>query len=1042
MQILILMLLSFATAQIPTGTIAGVVNDPSGATLAGASITAVSIATGLTRTTIASEQGDYSFPALLAGEYELTAEALDFQRVMRSVAVEAGTTTTANFVLSVGRVSESITVDAVAPQIQYDSHSVSGLITRSQIENLPLNGRSFLELAKLEPGGQLSPVRGSHNRTFVPVLAQTGAINGARTRVTVDGGSIMAIGNGGSAMGFSQEVVQEFQVSSVSLDLSTGLGNGAAINVVTRSGSKDLHGTAFYFFRDHNLSAYPALRRDPANPDPFFQRRQFGFALGGPVRRDRLLFFGNVERNEQRGVVATTLAVPDFAHFSRVTSSPTFGNQFSLRLDGRISDSHTAFVRYSHDGSHGYSPGSLSMAGTAAYPSQWSRQRAWADQSIIGLTSVLQPALINDLRLSYFFISSSELPPTEQDCPGCLGIGAPAVNVSLANLFLGSSAISLNLGRRFHLHDALTWQSGKHRARFGVDWEYNRGGLVQWLSEPATLVLYAPQQARQNNLAVPAVYRSLDDILQLPLQTVSVAVGDPRVPQEGGGMVRRWNTFRLYAHDVWRLHPRFTANYGLGWNVDRNLNYDLRKPAWLVPVLGSDGLGPTQKRWRNFSPVLGLAWSVTKDSKTVARAGAGLFYEFLFPANLDVERALLGPSNIGRRNFSGEFILNTLPGIAGVPVGTPLNFQRPTAFTGANLMSILPAIRADLFRTLNNADPTVPSVQITKQVTPGLGGILFPSEFPSTSALHANIGVQRQIARDFVVAADFGYRHFVHLGLGANGVDVNHYNSIRGPVIRACATADDANNPTAVCSRGPINVAHNPARATNKILAVRADKRFSRGFQFLGSWAYSSSTGTDSGNGFDLENWLANHGPLASDVTHIVNLAGVVQLPRRFQLGVNFSYSSVPPFSAFVGSIDFNGDGTMSDLLPGSTSGAFNRRQDPKDLEALVAQFNEKYAGTRDSKNASIPRLTLPSEYSQGDHFHSLDLRLTRSFVLRERVNLSLIGEVFNLYNAANLSGFSGNLNSAGFGQPTSRLTQVFGSGGPRAFQFATRVTF
>jgi hypothetical protein len=1033
--------LGLAGAQIPTGTIAGVVHDPSGATVAAASIKAVSVATGLARTATISEQGGYSFPALLAGGYEVSVEAAGFQRVVRSVSVEAGTTTTANFVLNLGQVNESITVDAVSPQIRYDSHSVDGLITRDQIANLPLNGRSFLELAKLEPGGQPPPSRFSNNRTLVPVLGQPVGNNGRGTRVTVDGGSIMAVGNGGSAMGFSQEVVQEFQVSSVNLDLSTGLGNGAAVNVVTRSGGKDLHGTAFYFFRDHTLAAHPALGRDQADPDPFFQRRQFGFALGGPVRRDRLFFFGNWERNEQRGVLGTTLAAPEFAHFSRITASPTFGNQFSIRLDGRVSDSHTAFLRYSHDGSRGYSPGSLSMAGNAAYPSQWSRQSAWVDQSIIGLTSVLQPAVVNDLRLSYYFISSSERPPTDQDCPGCLGIEAPAINVPQANLYLGSSSISENLGRRFHLHDAVTWQSGRHRARFGVDWEHNRGGLVQWFGEPATVTLYSPRQARENNVPAPSAFRTLDDILQLPLQRVDVSVGDPRVPQEGGGMVRNWNTLRLYSHDVWRLQPRLTLNYGLGWNIDRNLNHDLAKPQWLAPVLGSDGLRPTRKQWKNFSPVMGLAWAITRDNKSVVRAGAGIFYDFLIPANLDGERALLGPANIGRRNFSGEFILNTLPGISGVPVGTPLNFLRPTSFTGANLISLLPALRADLLRSLNNSDLSVPAVQITKQVTTQLGGILIPSDFSNPSALHASIGIQREIARDFVITADFAYRHFIHFGLGPTGVDVNHFNSTRGPVIPACTTAQQ-NDPQALCSRGQISVAHAPGRATGKALALRADKRLSRGFQLLGSWAYSSITGTNVGNGFNLDNWLENHGPLPADITHIVNLAGVLQLPGVLQLGLNFSYSSVPTFTAFIGGIDFNGDGTTNDLLPGSTVNGFNRGLDRKDLERLVARFNERYANTRDSKNVSIPRVTLPERYSLGDHFHSLDLRLTRSVVLRERYNVSLIGEVFNVYNAANLSGFSGNLTTAAFGQATSRITQVFGSGGPRAFQLAMRLSF
>ena len=175
---------------------------------------------------------------------------------------------------------------------------------------------------------------------------------------------------------------------------------------------------------------------------------------------------------------------------------------------------------------------------------------------------------------------------------------------------------------------------------------------------------------------------------------------------------------------------------------------------------------------------------------------------------------------------------------------------------------------------------------------------------------------------------------------------------------------------------------------------------------------------------------------------HILNLAGMTRLPWRFELGVNFSYSSAPPFSAYVGGIDFNGDGTTGDLLPGTTVNAFNSGMGRADLVRLVGQFNQTYAGTKDAQGRSIPSLTLPAHYSFGDNFHALDLRLSRSFLFHERWRLSLIGEVFNLYNKANLSGYSGDLTSAAFGQPTSRTTQVFGSGGPRAFQLAMRVSF
>ena len=398
----------------------------------------------------------------------MSVEASGFQRMVRQALVEAGETTLTDFNLTIGDARESVIVDSAAPQILYDSTTLGGVITQGQIEGLPLNGRNFLELAKLEPGVQ-PPSRSNNNRTFLPILGAPGGNTGSGgrgTRVTVDGGSIMAVGSFGSQMGFSQEVVQEFQISAANFDLSTGITDAGAVNVVTRSGGNRLHGAAFYFFRDHKLSAYPALGRDPSNPDPFFQRRQFGFALGGPLRHDRIFFFANWERNEQRGVVDTTLLAPDFAQLSRITASPLFGDQISLRLDGRISSRHTAFVRHSHDGSRAFSP-SPSTGNLAAYPSQWTRQVAWVDQSLLGLTSVFRPTLVNDLRFSYFFSSTNETAPQEQDCPGCLGIGAPAINIPQANLFIGESSWNYNVGRRFHLSDIVTWQRATHRARFG-----------------------------------------------------------------------------------------------------------------------------------------------------------------------------------------------------------------------------------------------------------------------------------------------------------------------------------------------------------------------------------------------------------------------------------------------------------------------------------------------------------------------------------------------------------------------------------------------
>ncbi len=1037
---LLFTVIAVAAAQAPTGAIVGAVHDPSGAAVPTARVKAVSKVTGVGRTITTSEHGDYGFPSLLAGEYDMSVDAPGFQSMVRQASVEAGTTTPADFALRLGDAKDSVTVDAAAPQMQYDSHTVGGVITQGQIDGLPLNGRSFLDLAKLEPGVQ-PPSRSNNNRVFLPVLGAPGGNTGSGgrgTRVTVDGGSIMAVGSFGSEMGFSQDVVQEFQISSANFDLSTGTTDAGAVNVVTRSGGNDFHGSGLYFFRDHKLSAYPALERDPSNPDPFFQRRQFGFAAGGPIRHNRIFFFANWERDEQRGVVDSTLLGQDFAPFSRITTSPLFGDQFSVRLDGRINAANTAFVRHSHDGSRAFAP-SPSTGNLAAYPSQWTRQLAWVDQSLLGLTSVLRSTLVNDLRFSYFFSSTSETTAEENDCPGCLGLGAPAINIPQAGLFIGESSSNSNLGRRFHMSDIVTWQRTPHQVRFGGEWEYDRSGVLAWSNEPATLTLFSPTLAHQYNLPLPGAFQTIDDILQLPLQSVTVSVGDPRVLQADGGSIRKWPAGRLYVQDTWRARPGLTVNYGLGWTIDRDLNYDLTKPALFAPLLGNGGLGPPQKSWTNFSPVLGLAWAA--QAKTVIRAGAGLYYEPLTSPGLDGERITLGPPGIGLQTFSGTSLANSLPGIPGVPVGASLDFRNgPTLFTGADLMAILPAIRSDLVQKLVNADPTIQAIQITKQVSGMSGAEIFPSDYKTSSALHASVGVQHEIGRDFVLSADGVYRHFVHLTLGS-AVDLNHYNSILGPVIPKCLGAQ-GKNPQALCSLGAIDVNEWEGRATYKGLLLRANKRFSHGFQILGSYAYSSNTGTNNGNGFNLDNWLQNSGPLPNDYTHILNLAAVMQLPLRFELGLNFSYSSAPPFSAYVGQNDFNGDGTTGDLLPGTTVNAFNRGMGRADLEQLVAQFNSKYALTKDAHGLAIPRLTLPANFAFGDDFHSLDLRLSRSFVFQERWRLSLIGEVFNLYNKANLTGYSGDLTSPAFGQPTSRATQVFGSGGPRAFQLAMRATF
>jgi len=1056
LTLLVLALLAPGTAdaQSPTGVIAGVVTDSSGAVIASAKVVVTNIDTGFARTVPTTPSGDYFAPALPAGVYEVRWVSAGFRTEKRRVTVEAGSTSTIRMVMQIGA-EETMTVSgAEVPQMRYDTSAIVGVITRAQIDDLPLNGRSVLDLSILQPGAQ-QPTRQSNNRTLVPLLGAPAGQGGGRTRVTVDGGSVMQIGNGGSALGFSQEVVQEFQISIVNFDPSTGVTASGSVNIVTRSGSNQLHGSGFFFFRDHNLSAYPGSGSDRAfNPDPFFQRRQFGVTAGGPIQRGTAFFFGTWERNEQRGVVSTKLGTDEFAPLSGIFPTRTYVNQFSGRADVQLKDQHLAFFRYSQEDISSYGPTGLTAAGAQALPSAWRRQPGRASQSIFGLTSVVRTNMVNDLRFSYFPVNSAEESPTEADCAGCLGIGAPQITV-MPDLFIGSSVTSSVVGRRYHVNDSATWQKDSHRIRFGGDLEVSKGGRTDLAAEPVTMTLFSPDRVREFNelpstqpsrrIPLPASFLTLDDILRLPVQSFSVGIGEAQVPQNGFRPERVAPLIHLFVQDTWRVRPRLSVNYGLGWVYDAAFNYDLAKPPYLARVLGEDNLGPTRRNWKNFSPSAGFAWSIREDGKTIVRGGAGIYYDFAIPgATADPERVSLGPRGVGRSIYPNTAITNPLTDIPGVPAGTLLTLGgNPTLFTGAALLNrALPAIRAELTalrRGDPNSDFSVTNIEVDKT------GSIVATDLPPISATHAGLGVQRQIAAGMVVSADFVVRQFSHLGMTP---DLNHYlkDGGRGRVLPRC-DSEQRKDPKELCSLGAIRVFSAMGRAKYQGLLVRVDKRFSRGWQFHGSYAYSTNVGTNAVNGpnvlpgFNNDDPLASYGPLDRDVRHILNLSGLVHLPRQFQVGAFVTYNSRPPFTAYLGGLDLDGDGTSNDLLPGTKVNQFNRGLGKDDLSRLVKEFNANYSSHMDKQGRFITPVTLPADFELGDRLVATDLRVSWMTSLHGRWRLTLIGEVFNVFNAANLSIPNGDLKSESFGK-AGLVTPVFGSGGPRSVQLAFRLSY
>lgn len=1033
-----------AYGQAPIGAIAGIVMDESGGVVVGASVTVTNKSTGARRELTSDSQGAYSAPALPAGTYEVRAQMAGFRQVVRDAEVLTGSTTSVELKLAVGSVTEVVNVDAAAAQINYESHVVDGVIQRTQIENLPLNGRSFLQLAFLEPGvGVGTQSLAQYNAQFsVSVLGGSSSM----TAITVDGGNVRNAINGGTAQNFSQEVVEEFQISSVNFDLSTGIAAGGSVNIVSRSGGNDFHGSAYFFFRDYNMSAYPALRRNAFNPEPFFARRQSGFWLSGPIKKDKLFFFFNLENNNQDSVVTVQPASTFFANLAGNYDSPYDARQPSVKFDYRINDRHNLFLRYTHDGNKGFGP-----RGGANLPSNWLVNRNWADQSIVGLTSTLSANLVSDFRFAYHYWNNRNLFPTEAECPGCIGLGLPSVSIQGSGVTLGNTtnAPQGRDVRRYNLVENITWQKGAHRMRFGGTFENSPFNGYWAFGEPAATNVFGPDLLIANRIPIalwglPNEFRTNADILKLPLQAFAFGLGDPSQPPPFRAANARNNRrYHAYWQDTWRIRPSFTLNYGLAYVFESTLaNHDLDKPALLAPVM--DSLEPTRKDYNNFSPSVGFAWKVGQDNKTVIRGGAGIYYDTRELSQRLGERAAIGPVGNGRQQITSTAIPNPLPtiaspapGLPAVPTGAPLFFTLPTGFTLNTLMQILTQVKAEAAGRLTNPNPddlSVRNINITKQ-----GTDLFQNRYPASYSRHISLGVQREIMKDLVLNADFVYRHFFNQEIGA--IDYNRFNRVQGPVIPRCTSAQ-ASNPAAMCSNGVIEFRAPVGRTDYKALLIKLDKRFSKRYQLTASYALQRQNGL---NGItNLDNWFETWGPQGA--RHNLNVSGIVDLPWRFQLSFINSMGSRGPYRPTVTGVDLDGDGLDTSFLPGWI--APDRKPTRERLEAAVAAWNAAYPDLpngqrpRTSRNQVIPRLALPAEYSFGENFFSQDLRLTKVFLFGERYKVSVFGEGFNIFNIANLGGISSAVNSAGFGVPTSRAGQVFGSGGPRAFQLGARFSF
>jgi len=654
---LVALMAPFVYGQTVGANVQGSVTDASGGVLPGVQITAKNLGTAAIHETASDERGRYYIPLLSPGEYEVQAALPGFTTVThRGVHLTVGQTAVIDVRLEVGAINQEVSVVAEASPINLTSAAITGLVTDRQIRDLPLNGRSFQQLALLQPGVTAALAAGND---VVGGRTPKITINGARpeqNNFLLDGTDINNVYNktpgsvGGVLLGV--DAVLEFQVLTNSYSAEFGRSAGGVINAVTRSGENTVHGSAFEFLRNSALDAKNFF--DAANkPIPPFKRNQFGGAFGGPIRRDKTFFFGAYEGLIERLGITGLTSVPDLDARQgilpgrpRVTLHPAIPAYMNLflpepngrnlgggiaeylfsqtqptdehfvqgRVDHNFSNSDRLFVRYTIDN------GKVKRTPPNKPPVTYTQERSRNQYVTIDYQHTFSPSLINEFRFGFNRstsladnIRTVNIPPSMSWIPGepfgyftIQGVVTEAV---------GDYRLPRNdrLNNFSLLNDVLVTR-GRHQMKFGF-----QGQRIQF------------NQNTTSQRGGIVVFSNLENFLTGTAQNVDFAVKGLIDPDRG----YRQSLFAFYGQDDVRLKQNLTLNLGMRYEfitVPTEVNgkiSNLRNPTDSTITIG--GSWHNNPSLKNFAPRLGLAWDPFRTGRTSVRAGFGLFFDQILP---------------------------------------------------------------------------------------------------------------------------------------------------------------------------------------------------------------------------------------------------------------------------------------------------------------------------------------------------------------------------------------------------------------------------
>lgn len=1045
--------LAAGQAQSNMADLQGVVSDQTGAVLPGVSLTATNVETGIIRTVTTNEEGLYQIPLLPPGSYELRAEFAGFAtNVLRGIQLTVGQYANLDITLEVSATETEIFVDARANIVEREKTVQASTITEMDIDNLPINGRNFLDFTLLTPG----VTGGNSLQTFAsPATPTSGLIFAGQDQrsnyVTIDGSDNVDIISSTVRSTLSQEAIQEFQISRSSYSAEFGRARGGLINIVSKSGTNQFHGNAFFFFRDEALDARNAFAR---LDDPPFERYQFGGTFGGPIVRDRTFFFAGYERLERDESIfvnflddpsifraspsqrelfdfLASTGVPSLQFLSASFVDPRFGvlntletnfpatlrlfeeesgifpfnadqDTVSAKIDHQFSANNNFFTRvnFTDAFNDGLQFGALQAVSNGVSFDTLDFTIVAAD------THIFSPTTLNDLKFQYgrreFDVATNDPLGPEIILSGVAEFGRE---------FFNPTGYDQNI---FQLNENLTMIRGKHTLKTGMDLNIidltgfaevflggqftfgeaiPLGAIIDELAGQGTAV----GLARQLSIPVAAGGFGRPDLavnIGAPISSVqSFNFGLPITYFQGfGDPTTSFVYYQLagFLQDSWRVSENVTLNLGVRYDVDWRVQ-TRNVVSQTAPVQFEDKA--TSDR-NNFAPRIGFAWDLSGRGQTVVRGGYGIFYQNFFQAIAFVSQVLSG-------QISQVFLpLTGIPGLEATSADL-FDFFNETGQVGEAALS---------------AFGITPGEDTPSVILPGADNVVNPYSH------QASLGIEQRLGQDWALSLDYLFNKGTNL-IRSRDVNVRQV----GPNQFALPGLD----PRFI----QINMIETSGSSVYHGFTAALRKRFSRSHSLQVSYTLGKAiddttdfiTQLQANNQRDLR---AERSLSTFDQRHRLVVSGVLQSPYRLASSNRFWTNVFADWT--VAPIITAGSGRPFNLLVG-----FDLNGDTHEETDRPVLQDGNIAGRNTGK---------------GPAFFSTDLRVSRMFHFGDGdVNFEFLFEAFNLFNNVNYSGVNnvvGNLvltrsdvegsNAIPANQPLG-FTAAFD---PRQIQFGFRFNF